>query len=363
MLLQMKEIVRKRKPDAFIIAGDIFDTAFPGSGVQTLFSNAIVELHREHPDMVIVIISGNHDSASRHEIFRIPWRALNVYALGHVSVNNPTDHIITISGKGHIVAVPYANDKLMPDGFFGQLLKLVPADKLPVVMTAHTTVTGACFDGHRCITENEVDNVGNINARSIDDMGSGYDYLALGHIHKAQFIHGGGHHRIRYCGSPLSISFDEPAVHSVSLVSISARGAEPEVEAVELKRVRSLITLPANGKFLPWSEAIELLKAHIPDGEEYIRLNVLIDKPLPQDRLRLIKEATEGKTCSVCRINPMRPETNADGIRGHKRTLSEFQQENPLTIAREYAMYAGMPMSDALISLFNEACSQVIDNK
>lgn len=362
MLHQIRNIVREHKPDALIIAGDIFDTAFPSSSVQTLFSNAIVEIHAASPSTAIIMTSGNHDSASRHEIFRIPWRALNVYALGRLNTDNPDEHIITLPGKGHVIAVPYVNDRMMPDGFYQRLIDQVADDGLPIVMTAHTTVCGANFDGHRLTVENEIDCVGNINARSIDEMGSGFDYLALGHIHKAQFIHGAGHHRARYSGSPLSVSFDEPIEHSVSLVDIAERGATPEVTVIPLKRVRSLVTLPADGSFLPWDEVLAMLADHRPDGEEYIRLNVLIDKPLPENRHQLLREATDNKPCVVCRINAKRSAVSG-GTQSTKRTLQEFQQESPLTIAREYAAYIGSPLSDSMLSLLNDVYNQVTANE
>lgn len=358
MLHQMRDIVSSRKPDVFLISGDIFDTAFPSSAVQTMFTEAIVDIHNAHPGMCIVITSGNHDSASRHEIFRQPWRALNVHALGRIDAGNPAENIIDLPGVGHIVAVPYVHEKMMPAGYYQTLLDAVADDGLPVVLSAHTTVRGASFDGHRHITDESTDTVGNIAARDIRDMGNGFDYLALGHIHKAQFVHGAGHHRVRYCGSPLPISFDEPKIHSVSLVSIAERGAEPLVEEIPIFTPRALVTLPDDGSFVKWERALELLREHVPAGPEYVRLNVLVDAPLPDDRHKLISEAVEGKDCIVCRINPKRAEA-PEGHTARTRTVSEFKDEDPLVIAREYAAYNGTPLTDEMVELFKEVYNRV----
>jgi len=358
----MRDIVSSRKPDVFLISGDIFDTAFPSSAVQTMFSEAIVDIHNAHPEMCIVITSGNHDSASRHEIFRQPWRALNVYALGRIDSGNPAENIIAIPRVGHIVAVPYVHEKMMPAGYYQTLLDLAPDDGLPVVLSAHTTVRGASFDGHRHIIDESTDTVGNIAARDISDMDTGFDYLALGHIHKAQFVHGAGHHRARYCGSPLPISFDEPKIHSVSLVSIAERGAEPLVEEIPIFTLRALVTLPDDGSFVKWERALELLQEHVPAGPEYVRLNVLVDAPLPDDRHRLIYEAVEGKDCIVCRINPKRAEA-PEGHTARTRTVSEFKDEDPLVIAREYAAYNGTPLTDEMVELFKEVYNRVSPDK
>ena len=94
MLEQMVELVREHKPDVFLISGDVYHTSQPSAAVQTMFSEAMVKLHCTHPDMYIVVIAGNHDSASKHEIFTTPWKALNVYAIGNLDKENPQEHII-----------------------------------------------------------------------------------------------------------------------------------------------------------------------------------------------------------------------------------------------------------------------------
>lgn len=362
MLLQMEQLVRKFEPDVFLISGDIFDSVFPRNSVQTLFTNALVEIHKCRPDMYIIITSGNHDSASRHEIFKTPWQALNVYAMGHIDRENPAEHIVTVPGKGHVIAVPYVHEKMLPADFYNTLIGMVPDDGLPIVLSAHTTVVGANFDGHRHIEDRGEEIVGNIRAHSIADMGTGYDYLALGHIHKAQFIHGGGHHRIRYCGSPLPVGFDEAAEHSVSIVDIARRGDEPQVQVVPICNIRPLVTLPDDGSFAPWVEVLQMLRNHEPDGNEYIRLNVLVNTTLPDDRHKLIEEAVGNKSCTVCRINPRRIDSGNTSAR-RTRSVREFQEEDPLVIAREYADYKGVTLSDEMIWMFKEVFNRITDNK
>ena len=67
-----------------------------------------------------------------------------------------------------------------------------------------------------------------IDMVNADVFGTGYDYIALGHIHNPQNISD----RIRYSGSPLPVSFDEDFHHSVLIVTIGAHGDTPEVETI-----------------------------------------------------------------------------------------------------------------------------------
>ena len=75
MISQLVELVKKEKPDALVIAGDIYDLPVPGTAIQKAFAEYMVKLHYACPTMTIVCISGNHDSASRHEVHQPPWEA------------------------------------------------------------------------------------------------------------------------------------------------------------------------------------------------------------------------------------------------------------------------------------------------
>ena len=113
MIEQLVKLVQEEKPDALIIAGDIYDIAVPGTGVQKVFAEYIVTLHNSHPEMTIVCISGNHDSASRHEVYQTPWEALSVKMVGKIDMVSPANNIIEVPQKGWIVAIPYTNARFL----------------------------------------------------------------------------------------------------------------------------------------------------------------------------------------------------------------------------------------------------------
>ena len=145
MLEQMVSIVEEQEPDVFLLCGDVYHTPQPSAAVQTMLSDGLVRIHEANPQMTIVMTAGNHDSGTKHEIFQTPWKALKVYAIGQLEKEDLDEHIIEVSGKGWIVAVPYANERNIPEGFFQQLLDRVAeknTENLPVVMTAHKTVKG-----------------------------------------------------------------------------------------------------------------------------------------------------------------------------------------------------------------------------
>ncbi len=363
MLSLMAAIVRDHQPDLFLLSGDVYDTGQPSNAVQTMLTRALVEIHNACPSMTIVMTAGNHDSGSKHEIFRIPWEALNVYAIGQLDKDNPDSHIVEVPGKGWVVAVPYANERNIPDGFFQQLLDRVAernSQNLPVVMSAHTTVQGCDFTGHDHASEATV---GGIDSVAVQQLGTGYDYLALGHIHHQQFIHT-GLHNVRYCGTPIAVSFDENYPHSVSLVDIPAHNRLPlqkdQVQLIELENLHPLVTLPTSGT-ASWDEALELLKNYPSDIPAYIRLNVEVDDYLPANAKETAAALTQGKQCYLCHINARRRIEGQDRVR--VMTVQEFKAEDPIAIARLYANEEGVVFDDDMEAMFKEVVSLVAEEE
>ena len=358
MLDQMVSIVEEQKPDVFLLCGDVFHTSQPSNAIQTMLSDALVSIHEANPEMIIVMTAGNHDSGTKHEIFRTPWRALNVYAIGQLEKENIDEHIIEVPEKGYVIAIPYVNERNLPEGFFQQMLDKVAAmntEGLPVVMTAHTTVKGCDFLGHDQGTEFVV---GGIDSIDLEQMGEGYDYLALGHIHHGQFIHS-GKHNVRYSGTPLPICFDETYNHSISMVEIGKHGETPTVTEIEINNPRPLVTLPSEG-LASWETAKELLEEFPDDIPAYVRLNVEIDDFLPVEAQAEAASLVKGKQCCFCHINAKRKTSNH--AEAKVLTVQEFQAEKPIEIAKQYANYEGINFDEEMTDMFNEIVNMVNDD-
>lgn len=357
MIRQMVDIVKEHCPDVFLVCGDVFHTSQPASAVQTMFSEALLQIGDAHPDMTIVVTAGNHDSATKHETHRAPWKRLKVHTIGTLNKTDFDEHIIPIPGKGYIIAIPYANERNIPEGFFQAILDEVAernTEHLPVVMTAHTTVQGCDFTGHERSNEYTV---GGIDSLSIEQMGEGYDYLALGHIHHEQFVHT-GRHNVRYSGTPIAVSFDENYPHSVSLVEVERHGSTPKVEKIEITNPHPLVTLPTQG-MASLDDALQLLRDFPDDYPAYIRLNVEVDDFLPVGANDEAQRIAEAKACRFCLINAKRKAVERAETKA--MTVQEFQREAPIDIARRYANDTGKAFDDDMKQLFNEVL-QLIEN-
>lgn len=359
MLLQMVNIVKEEQPDVFLLCGDVYHTPQPSAAVQTMFTNALVQIRDANPGMTIVITAGNHDSGSKHDIFRTPWKALKVYTVGTIDASQKEELVVEVPGKGYVIAVPYVNERNMPKGFFQELIDIVGeknVGNLPVVMMAHTTVRGCDFAGHDNASEYTV---GGIDSYDLDEMGTGYDYLALGHIHHGQYIHS-GKHNVRYCGTPIPVSFDEKYKHSVSIVEVAEHGEKPTIKEIEINPHRPLVTLPAEG-VATWEDAKELLENYPNDIDAYIRLNVEVDDFLPVEANAEAQMICEEKKCKFCVINSQRLKRSRREAK--IMSVQEFKTENPIGIAERYAEDLGKTFDSEMKKLFNEALAALKDEE
>ena len=357
MIRQLIDLVQTEEPDALVIAGDIFDVATPNTTVQKRFAESVVKIHDARPSMTIVCISGNHDSASRHEIHQTPWEALNVQMIGKANMTEMDENIISINGKGWIVAVPYTNERFLNDEFYSRLeatIKEKTAEELPIVYVGHAAITGCDHTGHDIMNGRFV---GGIEYTGLDELGTVYDYIALGHIHKAQTF---GNGRARYCGTPLPVSFDEVRSgyeHSFSIVEIEAHGSVPSIRTVDVECPHPLVSIPSEGH-APWKDVIAELKKFPSDIEAYIRLNILLkeSEQMPFDKDRQIEEAMAGKAARYAVTNPTRESLVSEERRQNAMnaiTVEELQKLDPITVLKGYAERLGYTFSDKFQEMFD----------
>lgn len=340
-LRQLVDIVRQHQPDALLVSGDIFHTAAPSSAAVTLYVNAMLDIHNACPKMAIVVIAGNHDSASRLQCDSRLWELAGVRVLGGIARDSEgladlDRHIIHVKDKGIVAAVPFAypasfplvndehvgSDQRQPV-YFQSLLDHVNAQnpaQLPVVLMAHLAVNGSDFTGHE---------VGMMECVEVGVLGNGYDYAALGHIHRPQDVS----ERARYCGTPLAVSFDEQCEHSVSIVEIDAHGCMPRVTTERIENIKPLRTIPA-GPPVDFEAALEQLQVLVPDERAYVRLNVLVDRYLPNGAQERAALAVADKQCRFCEIKKTATVEASHAV--SQMTMEEFNHKHPIEVAQQF---------------------------
>ena len=226
ILKQIIETAKKRQPDALIIAGDIYDKSVPSAEAVALFDNFITELSLSLPQMEIMLISGNHDSAQRINAFRSLLCHHHLHMIG-LPPTEPEEYIekVTLSdGQGpvHFYLLPFVKPSMVKAitgtdesgnnlTYDAALHALIEREKIDNaarnVLVSHQFYlsTGkSAEDVPRA--DSEIVTVGNIDSVNGDVLEL-FDYAALGHIHQPMQLN--GKECYRYCGTPLSCSISE----------------------------------------------------------------------------------------------------------------------------------------------------------
>ncbi len=350
---QLKEWCDEHRPDALVVSGDIFDIQQPSAAIKAYFNRRFVELHQRFPDMAIVITAGNHDSASRIEADSEVWGMSDVKLVGYGPATDALgreegwqDAFIVELGSGFIVALPFMSSfrKEVVQSILDRVASR-NSDGRPVVMMSHQAVGGSDYTGHS--------DIGNLRMLTDEDMCNGYDYLALGHIHRPQTIGVDLNDEnkeqstyesgiMRYSGSALHVSCDEQYPHSVSLVEIERRGGEVRLQRLTINELRHFYTLPETGKAAAQSaeEVFRLVDEFCKTkGSGYIRLRIDCRAALPADFVQKIYDKLEA-TGNEVRFNPKTIWENGSTEGDEKEKpvfeLAELQQmTNPLEFVRQ----------------------------
>ena len=386
---QLKQIILEEKPDALIVSGDIFDSVLPSVLSQELYYHTLVDFSKLNDDLQIIVVAGNHDSASRLEAPRVLWRAFNVTVVGCLDVYSDPDNgkLLFDTSKiqipitrnevivGWVLAVPYIKPGNYPSleendtfsnrvfSFYNNLKDDLKQngqynDNHSIVATGHYTVTGSNIKDKDKIIGG-LESVDASNFSSLTEI----DYWAFGHIHHPQFI--GGNINMRYSGSPFALTFNEDYQHSVSIVNIENHNVE-----VKIKEIEPMVPI-CDFPFKPTSyddalpfDNVKNQLLELVDKEQYIRLHIKSDMPLTDvenaDLLNLFKD----KKAKYCGNMIYLPEILENETNSQIRTLEEFKAISPFELGcREFKRKNNFEMPDEMKEMFRKVCEEVTNNR
>lgn len=213
LLQRLIDTAIEEQVDALLIAGDLFD------GEQEDVHTAMVlqrELRRlQALDIPVFIIWGNHDAETRFLDSRILDLPDNVHAFDG---RGGRRHFANDQAVVHGVSF---TQRKTPESLLGKYGK--PDPHCFNIGMLHTSLTGA--EGHNDYAPCTVNEL----------IDKGFDYWALGHIHKRQIHH--EQPAIVMPGNPLGRHINEAGERSISLVTL-ARGEKPDIRSITLAPVR-----------------------------------------------------------------------------------------------------------------------------
>ena len=380
-LLWLKDVLQKYDADVLLIAGDVFDTTNPSAESQKLYYSFLREVTAENPNLQVIIIAGNHDSAGRLEAPNPLLEGMNVWVRGIVKRNDDGqidfEHlIIPLHIGGYCLAVPYLRQGDYPDAGNYSLSVKALYDKLYLLSCAETTESRTLQTelqkplipviamGHLHATGAETSEndrsertvIGGLEHVSPDAFSAGIAYTALGHLHRGQKISGSDN--IRYAGAPIPMSFAEKNnKQGVVLVDISNNTTH--VERILYEGAVELLSIPSEPMRIDDAilEISKLPAGEITDSSPYLEIKVLITEPEPSMRHR-IEQALKGKAVRLARISAVTPENSKENI---PITTEELLKISPIDMAEKIfeQQYGGEKMPETLKKLLLEVLQEI----
>lgn len=294
---QIVDIARSEQVDAVLVAGDVYDRAYPPIQAVELLNDTLRRLAEVAP---VILTPGNHDSATRLGF----CADLYTDSLHVRSRIEDLDQPVVLSddhGEVLVYPLPY----LDPDdvrGRFGHDLERSHeavtsaamdrvradvarrGDPRSVVM-AHAFVVGTSGRGSAVTSESERD----LTVGTVDCVGShvfeGIDYVALGHLHGRQNPSSATGTVLHYSGSPLRYSFSEAAhAKSVTIVDLDPTGGV-SLRYVDLQQPRSMVRL--RGRL---SDLLDPSGPHVVHASAWIQV-VVTDATRPADMVARLRAA------------------------------------------------------------------------
>jgi DNA repair protein SbcD/Mre11 len=351
ILEQIVRIAEEERPDAVIIAGDVYDRSAPPPEAVTLLDWAIGRLVLDLGRKVI-LIAGNHDNGERIGCFSglLQQRGLHLFGVPRVPL--PSVTITDVYGPVRFFVLPYLEPHMAryllgdesirtQQQAYEAVVRTIPG--VPdgrTVLIGHTFVAGGQSTG----SERQL-SVGGSEAIAADLFAS-FTYVALGHLHRPQQLLDG---KVRYPGSPLAYSFDEAGQQkSVDIVDIRNDGSceirrRPLVPLRAMRRTKGLIV---RGTFV--LDAGE----PVPGAGDFVEVTLRNSEPVA-DAMSIV-QAVYPNTLKL------RWERSAVSSEARMATLDEIRRKTPLDLLREfYRTVQRKDMTDAQIALGQRAVEVV----
>ena len=272
------ELTDEVKPDAVLIAGDVYDRSSPSGAAVTLLSRLIVGLADR--GICVLLVPGNHDSGERLSFAREILARQNVHIAGSPSrclqrvrledEYGPVDFWLLPYLFPAAAALALGDESIRDyDTAVRRLLAAQPIDPAArSVLVAHQNVTARGAEVERGGSESAIGGVGQVDCSAFD----AFDYAALGHIHAACAV---GRDAVRYAGSPMCYHFNETrqAAKGPVLVELGAKGTPAHIETLHIPPLHPMREMRGSFDELRVSEQARQTRG------EYLRL-VLTDRPL-----------------------------------------------------------------------------------
>ena len=279
MLDEIARIASEERPDALVIAGDVFDRAVPSEEAVTMFGEFLDEVSGIVPN--VLVIAGNHDSGARLGYCDGLLERSGVHIAGRfgggmemVTVEDADFWLLPFFRVSEVRAIANVPIDTYADAM-AWILGNADIDRSRInVLVAHQFFIGRA-PPETSDSEDQVPDVGGLSYIPAD-MLDAFDYVALGHLHLPQGV---GRDTVRYSGSPLKYSASEARTDkSVTMVDLCK--GDVSVRTVPVEPLHDMRVLKGTLR-----EIVDAAPREGPEREDYVYIR-LTDRPAGVEELR-----------------------------------------------------------------------------
>lgn len=370
----LKETIIEQEIDAIIVAGDIFDVANPPNVARQLYYRFLTSLLGttcRH----IIIIGGNHDSPPMLDAPKDLLHTLNVHVLGCIT-GDLEDQILKLQNEAGdfeliVGMVPFLRSRDIRQAIVGEsvserlnniqqgirshyealaaILEPYRGKGVPIVTTGHLYATGALASAKQ--DNIYVGNIENIDAAAFPDI---FDYVALGHLHRAQSV--GDREEIRYAGSMIPLSFSEVKdKKSVCVIHFHENGKR-DIEKIAIPSFREMKMLEGDVEAIR-DQIQTLIKSSKEGLSTWLEILVNQGDYLPGFDVE-IKTMIAGHPLEIMKF---RTSSNRRTLAEAEDFIDLHQLEEPLEVFRQKCVSDGISETDSktLESTFRELLEDI----
>ena len=349
VLMQVAEYAGSIRPDAVVIAGDIYDRSVPSAEAVTVFDEFLTRLSAITPAIPVLIISGNHDSAERLEYASAILKRHQIYLAG-TAPRDETEHLKKVTledeyGEVDFYLMPFLKPSHVrnvfrdeaPQTYTDAVAGILGREEIDYenrrnVLVSHQFYTGEAGGGDSPATcDSEVFSVGGIENVDVS-AAAGFDYVALGHLHGPQDIRSrqsadvsiDNLPYIRYCGTLLKYSISEYRHEkSLTVVTLGEKGSAPKVELLPIHPLRDVKKKVGN-------LADILSQAEEKERDDYVSITLTddVDPYKPKEQLqKVFTHILEVRVDNKRTRQKLKELDEEPGLKDPIENFAEFYQE------------------------------------
>ncbi|RYY11183.1 MAG: exonuclease subunit SbcD, partial [Chitinophagaceae bacterium] len=367
--------------EVLLISGDVFDLSNPSAASIKMFYSFLNKTTSISPDLQIIITAGNHDSAARLESPKPLLESSNIHIIGLVERNERGEidfakMLIPLKNKvgeteAWCLAIPFLRMGDYPviadaENPYAQGVSAMYSAAHTYACSKKETCHPVICMGHLHTQQAEITDLdktermimGGVECISAAAFHADIKYVALGHIHKAQRI--GGNEHIRYCGSPIPLSFSEQHYkHQVVVFDLVNENIEM-IRTLEIPLSVELLRIPSVPSSLP--EVLKALEQLPPISFDqpapYLEVPVLLDGPEPslRHKIETVVKDKNVRLATIKSFNRGDKESSNNARYNIQDKLEELKPQDVFTKVYEGRYKTSVPQN--MLKLFNQAAQQ-----